>query len=461
MSEPNIVFMMADDMGWGDVGCNNPESQVPTPYIDRLAAEGTRFTDAHSSCALCTPTRYGLLTGRHYWRTPKKHALVKPYQPPVIEPERPTLASVLRDQGYATACVGKWHLGLLYPDRRGEPTEDEADIDFSKPLKGGPIELGFSYFFGTAGCSTSDAPYCFIEGDRTVGIPSVPSTEELHALPGFYPGLMVPDWSEHEVDVQLAAKAVEFIHSHASSRSEEPFFLYYALSAPHIPWLTPDFITGKSGDGPRGDMNVLVDWCVGQVVAALEERGILEDTLVIFTSDNGPQYNTGESGHRAAGPFRGKKNTPFEGGHREPFVARWPGQVPAGATSSQVVCLTDMFATFAELTGAALPESAAEDSFSVLPAFLGQGDCEPRPALICDTGGGRANVGDFALRRGKWKLIIAANRKTGEPAERFLFDMDNDPAEEHNLHDQQPAVVADLERLLAQCKERGLRQVPV
>ena len=191
MSKPNIVFIMADDMGYGDVTCYNSESRIPTPNIDRLAKEGVMFTDAHSSCAFCTPTRYGLLTGRYYWRTPKKHSLVMPYEPPTIEPERPTIASMLKSRGYTTGCVGKWHLGLLYPTRDGVPTrytQVEEDVDFSKPLDGGPLELGFDYFFGTAGCSTSDPPYCFIENDRTVGIPSIHSTEDLHALPGFMVG---------------------------------------------------------------------------------------------------------------------------------------------------------------------------------------------------------------------------------------------------------------------------------
>lgn len=459
MKRPNIVFMMADDMGWGDVGCNNPESQIPTPNIDNIADEGIRFTDAHSSCALCTPTRYGLLTGRYYWRTPKKHALVMPYEPPVIEPERPTLATMLKDQGYATACVGKWHLGLLYPDKNGTYTENEEDIDFSKPLKGGPIELGFDYFFGNAGCSTSDAPYCFIENDRTVGIPNIHSTEDLHALPGFYPGLMVEDWSEPDVDAELAGKAVEFIHKHVRDNSEKPFFLYYPLSAPHNPWVTPDFVTGVSGDGPRGDMNVLVDWCVGEVMKALQEQNILDDTLVIFTSDNGPQYNTGKSGHRAAGPYRGRKNTAFEGGHRVPYAARWPEHIEAGTTSDQTLCLTDMFATFAELTGADFPEMAAEDSFSILPAMLGRNECEPRPALISDTGGHRSLVGDFAIRRDGWKLIITTLKDDGKPEERFLFNLEDDPCEQQNLYNEYPDVATELGRLLEQCKSQGLRHL--
>lgn len=472
MNHPNIVVILADDTGYGDVGCYNPDSKIPTPNIDRLAAEGIRFTDAHSPAALCTPTRYGLLTGRYYWRTPKKHSLVMPYEPPVIEPHRPTLASMLRSRGYATACVGKWHLGLFYPSRPGAAeryTQTEADIDFTKPLDGGPRELGFDYFFGTAGCSTSDAPYCFIEQDRTVSIPSEPSTEDLHKLPGFYPGLMAPGWSETEVDATFVDKSVAFIDDHLRRSPGRPFFLYHALSAPHIPWLAPEFLQGTSQEGPRGDMNVLVDWCVGRIRDALAERGILDDTLLIFTSDNGPQR--GENGHSSAGPYRGFKNSAFEGGHREPFVARWPGHVPAGAVCDEPICLTDLMASFAELTGAPMPEGAGEDSFSVAGALLGQGPCEARPAMIADTGGYSAKVADFAIRRGKWKLIVPAPANKEEQSPKRLrsgiepgsppqlFDLESDPGERDDVSGRFPSIVADLHALLEEVKKCGLRNI--
>ncbi|UCH26381.1 MAG: arylsulfatase, partial [Trueperaceae bacterium] len=450
MDRPNIVLILADDTGWGDCGCYNSESQIPTPHIDRLAAEGRVFTDAHAPSALCTPTRYGLLTGRYYWRTAKKHALVMPYEPPVIEPERPTLASMLRQSGYQTACIGKWHLGFRYPAKRHiatRYTQREGDVDFEKSLEGGPLESGFDSFFGTAGCSTSDPPYCFIENDRVVDLPSVPSTEDLHALPGFYPGLMAPGWDLAEVDVALAQQAVAVIERHASQRPSDPLFLYYPLSAPHNPWVVPDFLRGSSGDGPRGDMNVLVDWCVGQVYAALERCGMLDDTLFIFTSDNGPQYHTGEGGHRATGGFRGRKNTAFEGGHRVPFVVRWPGKVPAGTTSDALLCLTDMMATFSSLTGTDLPEEAGEDSFDVLPLLLGRSGYDPeRPAMVCDTGSRGAVAGDFAVRVENWKLIVTAPREKRDSEERLLFDLASDPFEECDLKNDFPAVAADLQQ---------------
>jgi len=472
MDRPNIVIILADDTGYGDVGCYNAGSKIPTPNIDGIAAEGMRFTDAHSPAALCTPTRYGLLTGRYYWRTPKKHSLVMPYEPPVIEPGRVTLASMLGARGYATACVGKWHLGLRYPAKPGAGeryTQREADVDFTRPLDGGPIELGFDYFFGTAGCSTSDSPYCFIEQDRTVGIPSVPSTEDLHALPGFYPGLMAPDWSETEVDATFVDKSVAFIDEHLRKSPGGPFFLYHALSAPHIPWLAPEFLKGSSAAGPRGDMNVLVDWCVGRIGDALAERGILDDTLLIFTSDNGPQ--AGENGHSSAGPYRGLKNSAFEGGHREPFVARWPGKIAAGSVCDEPLCLTDMMATLADITGGPMPDGAGEDSFSMSRALLGSGGCDPaRPAMIADTGGYSAKVADFAIRRGKWKLIVPAPTSQEQVPKRLrggiepgspplLFDIHSDPAERDDVSGRHPSIVADLLSLLEKAKVTGLRDL--
>ncbi len=459
--KPNIVLILADDTGYGDPPCYNPDSLVPMPNVDRLAAEGARFTDAHSQSAICTPTRYGILTGRYYWRTPKKHSLVMPYEPPVIEPGRPTLPKVLVSAGYQTACIGKWHLGFFYPDKSGRLTQEESEIDFSKPLAGGPVDCGFDSFFGTAGCSTSDPPYAFIENRHTVGIPTVPSTEELHKLPGFYPGLMVPDWTEPDVDERLIEKAAEFIHS-----ATEPFFLYLPISAPHNPWWPPEHARGKSREGARGDMNVLVDWCVGRVYEELEKAGILGETLLIFTSDNGPMR--GENGQKSAGDLRGYKNTPFEGGHRIPFIARWPGTIPAGTTSDELICLTDMLATFASIAGAELPDGV-EDSHDVTNALLSVGP-SARPTLASDTGGFASKTGDFAIRCGRWKLILLARDDNDELAARrqpvtdavdgrLLFDLESDPAEEHNLASQRPQLADWLEQVLADVKANGSRTV--
>lgn len=462
-TKPNVVFIMADDMGWGDVEVNNPESLIPTPNINRLAAEGMNFTDAHSCSALSTPTRYGILTGRFYWRTHKKHSLVMPYDPPVIPPERLTWSRLMQQCGYRTGFVGKWHLGLWYPSRtlpgyRRQYTMNEDEIDFNKPVKGGPSDLGFDYFFGTAGCSTSDAPYCYLENDSWIGIPTVKSSEELNKLPGFYPGLMAPDWDLEQVDVKLCEKAVNFIKDHKKEQPNKPFFLYYALSAPHIPWVNPKFIRGASKEGPRGDLNALVDWCVGEVRRALAAQGVLDNTIVIFTSDNGPRK--GENGQRSAGPFRGYKNSAYEGGHRVPFIIRWPNKIKSDTSSDMPISLTDMLATFAEFLNFPLPKNAAEDSISVLPAILAPDTGRIRhPVLISDTGGHVSDQGDFSLRKGKWKLVELNSRKSNEQNKvRWeLYDMEKDPYETKDLAEVHIAIVERLKMLLKTAKKTGIR----
>ena len=460
---PNVVFIMADDMGWGDVEAYNPESLIPTPNINRLAKEGLCFTDAHSCSALCSPTRYGIMTGRFFWRTHKKHSLVMPYDPPVIPRERLTWGRLMHRHGYRTGFVGKWHLGLWYRSRKLQGfqrqfTMNEDEIDFSKTVVGGPCDLGFDYFFGTAGCSTSDAPYCFIENDSWAGVPSVHSSDELNELPGFYPGLMTPDWDLEQVDVKLAEKAVHFINNHKKENPDQPFFLYYALSAPHIPWVNPKFIRGASKEGPRGDMNALVDWCVGEVRRALEAQGVLDDTILIFTSDNGPRR--GAEGQDSAGPFRGYKNSAYEGGHRIPFIIRWPGKVKPGTHTDVPISLTDMMATFSEFLDFPLPDNAAEDSISILPAILAA-DAKKirRPALITDTGGHVSELGSFSIRHGKWKLIELNPRpaRKQETTIYELYDMEADPHETMDLAEAHGDTVERMKRLLQSCKQTGLR----
>jgi arylsulfatase A-like enzyme len=464
-SRPNVVFILADDMGWGDVKNNNPDSLIPTPNIDRLAEEGVVFSDAHSGSALCTPTRYGILTGRFYWRTYKKHALVMPYDPPVIPPERLTWSRIMQERGYTTAFIGKWHLGLWYPRKELEGfqrqyTMTEEEIDFEKPVVGGPSELGFDYFFGTAGCSTSDAPYGFIRNDRFVGIPSIPTPEDMNAMPGVYPGLMVPDWDQEQVDATFVQESVGFIETQVEEHPEDPFFLYLALSAPHVPWVNPEFTRGSSREGPRGDLCALVDWCVGEVREALEANGVLDDTILIFTSDNGAR--PGQNGQDSSGPFRGQKNTAYEGGHRIPFIARWPGRIEAGRSCAETSSLNDMMATFAALLDYPLPEDVAEDSFNILPAVLGTGSAAfERPALIADTGGHSSDVGDFSLRRDQWKLIEFNSRgEEGEPEVRYeLYSLAEDPFETQDQAEAQSGIRDELIELLKACKKSGLRKL--
>jgi arylsulfatase A-like enzyme len=473
-TRPNVVVILTDDTGYGDPPCYNPDSRDPMPRVDALAREGVRFTDAHSASALCTPSRYALLTGRYHWRTPRERVLVMPYDPPIVEPWRPTLPRLLGQAGYGTACIGKWHLGFRYP-RRGPGdafTTVESETDFTRPLEGGPCDVGFDTFFGTAGCSTSDAPYGFIEDRHTVGVPSVPSDEALHALPGFFPGLMTEDFDLERVDARHVDAAIAFVDRHRASRPDDPIFLYVALSAPHNPWLPPDFTRGASAEGPRGDMNALVDWCVGRIVDALDERGLRDDTLLIFTSDHGPMR--GANGHASAGALRGLKNTVFEGGHRVPFIARWPGRIPAGTTSDELVCLADLYATVADLLGLDVGEDAAEDSFSILPALGGdrqdraRGAAPLRPHLVSDAGGLDGGPGDVAVRQGHWKLVLLARDADGALAARrepvadahegtLLFDLQADPGERRNLAAERPRTVAQLRGLLDRLRARGAR----
>jgi len=460
VSRPNVVFIMADDMGWGDVQAYNPESLIATPNIDRLSQEGLTFMDAHSGAAVCSPTRYGVMTGRFFWRTYKGHSLVMPYDPPTIPPERMTWGSLMQKQGYETGYIGKWHLGLWYPSKPQQGfarqyTMNEMQVDFSKPVLGGPTDLGFDYFFGNAGGPNNDSPFAFIENDRWVEEPTVMTPPEMAAQPGVVEGLMVPDWDQEKVDTHLTERAVSFISNHVAKAPDQPFFLYYSLSAPHIPFTPPDFIKGASQAGPRGDMNALVDWVVGEIRDELEKEGVLDNTILIFTSDNGPRR--GENGHMSAGPFRGYKNTVYEGGHKVPFVVRWPGRVEAGARSDVPISLTDMMATFADYFDYALPEDAAEDSYSVLSALLGPKESiEERPALIADN-----SFGDFSIRSGPWKLLILnPNDRNGlKDITLELYNLDTDPYETANQAGEHPDIVNHLTQLLADTKESGLRFV--
>jgi len=465
---PNIVVVLADDMGWGDLGCYG--SSIPTPNIDRLAAEGVRATNAHSASAVCTPSRYALMTGRYAWRGPLKSFVLMGHGPALIEPERPTLASVLKGQGYATGAFGKWHLGLGWRHTDGsvrsafEPgaqlhddveTDFGRDIDYAAPFTGGPTELGFDRFFGIAG-SLDMPPYVFLDQDRTVGIPD---REKERYLTEQRPGLQVEGFDEEEVDVAFAREAVAFIE-----RQDGPFLCYLATSAPHRPNVPPPFIRGRSGLGDRADGVCLVDWMVGEVVGALERRGILDDTLVIVTSDNGAVVYFTDDGdlrlHRPNGDWRGQKGDLWDGGHREPFIARWPARIPAGSVIDSPLCLTDILPTAAAAAGT---EAGVEDGRDVLAVLAGDAVLDPERPLVHHSLSGR-----FALRAGRWKAIFSLDSGggfsdrsishlfdgSGEPLqtppwdsahpEGQLYDMESDPQETRNLWAEHPDVVARL-----------------
>jgi arylsulfatase A-like enzyme len=462
VDKPNIVFIMADDMGYGDLSSYNPDSRIQTPNMDRVASEGLIFTNVHTPSSLCSPTRYGLLTGRYCWRTRLKEWVLAEFygDTPLIEEDRMTIASLLKDQGYNTACVGKWHVGMAWNTKDGRPAsyEEEDNVDFTKPVIGGPLERGFDYFFGTAGCCTSDPPYCFIENKKTISIPSVMTPEEMTQRPGVVKGLMATDWSQEEVDVRLTEKAVDFIERHQENQPDDPFFLYFVPSSPHIPWMVPDFMKGKSEEGARGDLVALVDWCVGEITKTLEKHGLDDNTLLIITSDNGPRQ--GSNGHKSAGDFRGLKSQIWDGGHRVPFIAKWPGQIQPGTKSTEVFSLTDMLATFAALFGVELPDNTAEDSYNVLPALLGgkMSENTMRPRVF------HSGNGVFAVQRGDWKLI-QGTKGSGSGRDRVqpdsllvkgqLYNVAKDPYEKSDLWDEYPDKVKELNQILEDIKNQS------
>jgi arylsulfatase A-like enzyme len=458
-ARPNIVFILADDMGYGDPKCFNPQSKCATPNIDRLASQGIRFTDAHAPGSVCVPSRYGLMTGRYPFRP--EH--LKPEKGPVIEAGRMTLASLLRQHGYTTAIVGKWHLGF----------EGGDQFDYSQSLRGGPLDRGFDYFFGEH-ASLDIPPYFFIENDRCV-TPASGRIAANNSVPEWTPiqgafwreGAIAPDFKHEQVLPTYTHKAVEYIEKHGKGESR-PFFLYVAFTAPHTPWLPTEAFRGKSAGGMYGDWVTQVDDAAGQVLTALDRAGLADNTLVFFTSDNGPVWypeDVAKYGHAAAGIFRGMKGDAWEAGHRMPFVARWPGKIAAGATSMQTVCFTDMLATFAALVDAKLPAGTGEDSCNILPVMLGKQLERPvREGTVIGT-----NKGSLAIRQGNWKLIpflgsggfskpSRVKPKAGEPAGQ-LYNLADDPGETKNVYADHPEIVARLKALVEKY-QREERSVP-
>ncbi len=468
---PNIIFIMADDMGYGDVGCYNPESKIPTPNMDQLADEGMRFTDAHSSSSVCTPSRYSVLTGRYCWRTRLKHGVNGGFSLPLIDPARTTVASLLKARGYTTAAVGKWHVGLEWQTKNGkdfdrENWEDQGVVDYTKPIIGGPLDLGFDYFFGIAG-SLDMPPYCFIEDDRAVGIPTL---EKSPYNPQQRKGLMTPGWRDETCDPTFLEKAVGFIERSVEEDPDRPFFLYLTPAAPHRPCMPPDFAKGKSQAGPRGDMVWLVDWMVGQVMETLKRLGCADDTLVIVTSDNGARPCDVDGlmhDHKSCGDLRGYKGDIWDGGHREPFLVRWPGVIAPGSVSDKPVCLGDFIATVADIVDADLLPHAAEDSFSLLPYLQArEADDSSRGPVVH-----HSLAGMFSIRQGRWKLILGlGSGGFSEPREGYspfsdapkgqLYDMVDDWREQHNLWNERPDIVKQLSQVLTGFREAGRSTPP-
>ncbi len=451
---PNLVLVLADDLGYGDPGCYNRDSKIPTPNLDRLASQGMRFTDAHTPSAVCTPTRYGILTGRYCWRTSLKRGVLDGYSPLLIEPGRLTLPALLKEHGYATACVGKWHLGL----------GNARQTDYAKPLRPGPNAVGFDYFFGIP-ASLDMPPYVFLENDAVTEAPTATiaaSAMRRYGGNGFWrAGAIAPGFRHQDVLPRLADKAVELLGKQTRGK---PFFLYLALSAPHTPWLPTDDFRGKSGAGYYGDFVAQVDAVASRVMRALDDAGLADDTLLVFTSDNGAHWlpeDIRKWQHRANDDLRGQKADIWDGGHRVPFIARWPGRIRPGSTSRELICLTDLMATAADVIGVRLPDNAAEDSFSIVPALRGEKRDRPiREAVVHHSGDGT-----FGIRQGPWKLALAlGSHGFSEPQDvkpqpggpkGQLYNLDDDPEEQHNLWLRRPEVVQRLTELLEKYKSEG------
>lgn len=480
---PNILILYADDMGYGDLACQNPGSKIPTPNLDQLAADGIRFTDAHSSSGICTPSRYALLTGRYHWR--KFHRIVQSFGETVFDPDRLTLPDMLKTKGYVTACIGKWHLGWSWDSIRipgsspakmeiGGRTRDvfqPGDFDWEKPVPGGPVDHGFDYYFGDD--VINFPPYTWIENDQVLEAPDGLYTKGVENTPeGNWEcraGPTVEGWDYYRVLPTLTEKAVDYIHQQAEE--ERPFFLYMAFPSPHAPIIPNDDFRGLSEAGAYGDFVYQTDWCAGEIMDAVKETGKWDNTLVIFTSDNGPETyaypRVVNHDHYSMGPLRGVKRDIWDGGHRVPFILRWPDNHSAGNTIEVPVSQVDIMATLAELAGYTMAEGDAEDSFSLIPLlFEKEGSEYLRQHVVHNTFEDR-----YAIRNREWILIDHKTGNQNRPERMVQFDsirgyephgfpgelyrMADDPGQMDNLYGDHPEKVEELLSVLQRIKGEG------
>ena len=458
---PNIVLILADDMGPGEP--SHAGGIIPTPTLDRMAKEGMRFTDAHTTSSVCTPTRYGILTGRYNWRSRlKRGVLFNATDKALMDPKRLNLPNFMKKAGYHTGCVGKWHLGADFEraPKNAKPEKSKRgaswQVDYSKPFKNGPVDVGFDEAFFILS-SLDMAPYLYLRNNKAISLPTVNKGFPHNEYNKYQRiGAAAVDFKASECLADWAAESRDYVKRRAKDKKKKPFFLYLPLTSPHTP-ITPG--AKFKGKYPQyswyADFMAETDWVVGQVLEQLKESGLDDETMVIFTSDNGfaPYVKIPkmiDAGYRPSGSFRGAKATIYEGGHRVPFLVRWPGKVKAGSVNSTTICTTDFFATFADLLGRKddVPDNAAEDSFSFFPCL--NGAQEPiRPFTIH-----HSISGVFAIRKGDWKLILnkgagggwAGSWETTKTTAKFvqLYDIKEDPGETKNLEDAHPDVVNEL-----------------
>lgn len=474
--KPNVIFILADDLGYGDLSYLNANSKIYTPHIDQLAREGKSFKDAHAPASLCTPTRYAILTGRYGWRSSLKKGVLKHYDPPLIEKGRFTIGQLFKENNYTTACIGKWHLGWEWSlknnsffsdslkignDKPEDRFRIEQLIDFTKPITEGPITKGFDYYFGDD--VPNYPPYVFIENDKTLGLPLLHKPDDMYGHPGY----MIKDWKLEAVLPTITKKAVDYIHQNAEKK--QPFFLYFALTSPHVPIAPEENFKGTSKAGAYGDFIQETDWVVSEIMNAVKGAGIADNTIIIFTSDNGSpgQDGTNMSGemnsvlkydHFPNAPFKGMKTDLWEGGHHVPFIVSWPGKIQPNSISSETICHSDLLATCAEILNTPIPLNEAEDSYSLLPILIDNKKSYDRPYTIHHSG-----TGIFAIRQGDWKLIMTGNSGgglitskaeliNGVPVPIQLYNMNLDVQEKNNLYLTYPEKVAELKNLLLKAK---------
>lgn len=461
---PNVVILYADDMGVADVSYGEEAAKIQTPNLDRLAAEGMTFTDGHSSSGICTPSRFAMLTGQHHWR--RFHGIVGAFGGTVFEEGEYTIGGMFQSKGYRTACFGKWHLGwdfdaIRKPGMEKKDWPSPSSYDWTKPFPGGPLERGFDHYFGDG--TINFPPYCWIEGDRFVTIPTLPviKSEPLAGAGSFRPGPMAESWNPYDILPTITDKTVEWIEK---QDGEQPFFAYLAFNSPHYPIVPNEEFHGKSKAGYYGDFVIETDAQVGKVLAILEEKGFADNTLVIFTADNGPETHAFERleefGQWSSGKFRGVKRDIYEGGHRVPFIVRWPGEVEAGSVSEEVVSQVDLAATFAAMIDYPLKNEEAIDSYNLLPVLRGENYDSPlRTATVQNT-----NAGKYALRQGDWVLINHSTGSAKRESQRYLdhfglhefgkdqpgllFNLRQDPRQSKNLYERHPDRVASMSALL-------------
>ncbi|WP_244648090.1 MULTISPECIES: arylsulfatase [unclassified Lentimonas] len=441
-AKPNIIFILADDLGYGDIQALNSENgKIPTPHIDQMAADGMIFSDAHTGSSVCTPSRYSILTGRYNWRSTLQVGVTWGFDPALIDEDRLTVAGFLREQGYNTACIGKWHIGMDLPSKNGKPTvgrvPKEVNVDWTGTIENGPVDVGFDYYWGLS-ASLDMAPYAYIENRHFI------KGEALSEMTGRV--LSAPGFSKEAALGDICDKTVEFI---SKQSEDEPFFIYVPLTSPHTPILPTEAWRGKSGlNSVFADFVMQTDAEVGKIIDAVDAAGFGENTIIIFTADNGvsgasKQGDLKAQGHLSSAQYRGMKKSIYEGGHRVPFIVRWPAGIPPKSQSDEAICLTDLLATCADLLNVELPDTAGEDSVSFFPVFSNKPIQSTRKGIVH-----HSYQGEFAYRSGKWKLLLTKVDSKKNSTDQ-LYNLEEDPSEKSNLYATHPEVV---ERLLSELK---------